>query len=441
MKTGPTAARFPDGRDISKSVEPEERAKRAGPEGRRLSRRRLLATASGALLATGAGCVHASGSELPGTFAVEWTTNKPDSYEGNHHDLAAATVDGDWRIAVPQNGINGADDCGVVTYDGSGTEVWRQRLPSEHCGPHAIGDVGVGDLTAADGPEFYAATSTGDVVGYDARGGDEQFRAPAIDSIGFSAPVVTHLGADDEPILLVADFQGPLSAMSGEGSVRHSIPLERPVYVDPMVADVTADGRDNVLVNHGAYPNRVVCFDPEWTVAWEATQEKAPRSWTQFERNAGPAIATVDGNTVRAVDGGDGSLAWSTEVGEGLLEAHVGGADGSQLFVSAPDATLRALDVDTGDIRWAETIADDESRMSPPVVASLADGESSTVVAAGYDGTVTAFDDEGEMLAREELDTRLYTQPVPVDFTGSGTEDVLVLFGDARVAALSYEPR
>lgn len=418
-----------------------------GTGGGRLSRRRLLVSASGALLASAGGCLNVASSEEPDTLAVEWITDKPDSYEGNHHDLATARVDGDLRIAVPQNGLDGSDQCGVVTYDGIGTEVWRQQLPSEHCNAHAVGDIGVGDLTASGGPEFFTPTESGDVVGYDARGGDERFRAAVIESIGFSAPVVARLGQSDEPVLLVADFEGPLSAIAANGSVLKSVSVERPVYVHPMVADVTGDGAANVVVSHGAYPNEVVCYDREWAVEWVAEQEQATRSWIRFERDAGSAIATLDGNTVRALDGADGSLAWSTDVGDDLTEAHVGGADDRQLYVSAPDATLRALDVETGEIRWAEGIGGDESRMAPPAVGSVAGTESSsgssrgssTVVAVGYGGTVTAFDDSGELLGRRDLDTDLYTQPVPVDLTGSGTEEVLVLFGDARVAALSFE--
>ena len=387
-----------------------------------------------------AGCLESGGAELPGSLSIEWTSETATEYEGNHHAMTTATVDGQPVVGVPRNGLDDSEDCGVVAVDATGGVLWSDALPPEHCNAHAIGDVGVGDLDGDGRHEFLAATETRGAFALDAATGEEAFRQNLLDSIGYSAPVVADFAGDGTPELAVVDFVGNLSVVRADGSVAWTRELERPVYVTPIVADVTGDGAPNLVVNHGRRPSEVACFDGDGGIAWRTEQEDASRTWSLVEREAGPALAAATvGDDLLLLDGSDGARRWTAKMDTRVA---VGGSDRHRVYAAARDGAVRALDVDDGGVRWTEQVTDEGVRMPAPAVGAVTGGESTNVVATAYDGTVAVLDGEtGELLARRQLDADLYTKPVTADVTDDGTDEILVLYGDARVTALSYEER
>lgn len=402
-----------------------------------LARRRLLERLAGGGALLLAGCLDAGREELPGDISVKWVSETATGYGGNHHAIAVANVDGGPVIGVPLNGQDDTGACGVVALNGTGEVRWRRSLPSEHCTPHAVGDLAVGEFASGARPAFLTATETRDAFAYDAATGEETFREELLNSIGFSAPVPADLDGDGTPELVVVDFEGSLAVARPDGSVAWSKELEGIVYDAPIVADLTGDGSLDVAVNHGRQPGVVVCFDGEGEPHWRTELERVSITWSLVESNEGPALAAATGGDVVLLDGPTGEPRWTTSVGE---RAMVGDSDAERAYATARDGKVRALGLGDGAVAWTRRVTDEDVRMPAPALGAVAADGAARVLAAAYDGTVAVLDAEsGELLARQKLDASLYTQPVAADVTGDGADEILVLYGDGRVAALSYE--
>lgn len=401
-----------------------------------LRRRTLLARLlpAGGVLA--AGCLNAGRSTTPGSLSVEWVGGDAATYDGNHHGMAAADVDGRPVLGVPRNDFD-EEGCDVVAIDDSGQVLWDVPLAMGDCNPHAIGHVGVGAPNGDDRPAFLVAMEAGDVIAYDAATGQETFRATdLLESIGFSAPVATDLSGDGTPELAVTDFAGNLSIVRPDGSIVWTAALESPVHLTPIAADLTTDGDPNLAVNSGRLPGEVICFDGDGEVAWRAERDDAALSWSLVERRDTSAIALTDRDRVALLDGRTGESLWSTALDR---DARVGPGDGNSVFATARDGVVRALDLGDGTVRWETKLSEERVRMVSPAVGAVSGGSTTNVVATTYDGTVAVLDaTAGELLASRELDVGLFTPPVLVDVTEDGRDDVLLLYGDARVGALTY---
>lgn len=403
-----------------------------------VSRRSLLKSGGIAGALSLAGCVDSGQGVLPGDLNVEWESDTAVEYDGNHHAIASATVDGEPIIAIPRNDIDDSPNCGVTAIDEGGAVRWLDSLPSEHCNAHAIGDIGVGDLDADGRPEFLTATEFRGVSAFDAVSGEKTFEANLLESIGFSAPVVGDFTSDGTNELAVVDFVGNFVVVRPDGSVAWTKELDRPVYVTPIIGDLTGDGSLNLAVNTDRLPSRIVCFHGDGEIAWEAQQEDAALTWTLAERRAGPAIVSTSRDTVLMVDGQNGERVWSTTIGDELRRALVGPADHSRVYVTADDGAIRALSLDTGETVWTSRVTDG-ARMVAPVTGAITGDGRSAVAAATRDGTVAVLEGEsGDLLARRRLAADLYTAPITADVTGNGRDEILVPYGDGRVAALAY---
>lgn len=387
-----------------------------------------------------AGCLGSGQPEPPGELTVEWTSKTASNFEGNHHAMAVATVDGQPVIGVPLNGHDDSGECGVVAVDASGAVHWERPFPSDHCNAHAIGDLGVGDLDGDGSPELVAATQRQGVFAYDVATGAETFRQDLLESIGYTPPIVADLTDDEMPELAVVDFAGNLSVVRADGSVVWTYGLDQPVLAPPLVGDLTADGTPNLAINHGDRPTEVVCFTGEGDIAWRTAYQYGSTSWTLVDRSDGLALAMAHRDAIVVMDGSNGHEHWSSRVGDGLEEARVGDADHDSVYVTAPDGIARALALDDGALRWTGRVTDEAVRMTAPTVGTLTDEDTTHVVAAAYDGTVAVFDaTAGDVLARRSLDTAVYTSPVLTDLDRDGLDEIVLLYGDGRVATLSYQ--
>lgn len=404
-----------------------------------VSRRTLLKSGGFTGALTLAGCVGSNEPDPPGSLYVEWESDTAVEYDGNHHAMASVIVDGKPIVGIPRNDLDESPNCGVTAIDRDGEVRWQDALPPEHCNAHAIGDVGTGDLDGNGRPEFLTATETAGVAAFDAISGEKTFEADLLESIGFSAPVVGDFTNDNSRELAAVDFIGNLVVVRPDGSVVWTQELDRPVHVTPIVGDLTDDGSVNLAVNTGRLPSRITCFHGDGEVAWEAEQEDAALTWTLVERQAGLAIASASRDTVHLIDGKNGDSVWSTTIGDDLRRVQVGAADKSHVYVSAPDGTVRALSHDSGEVEWMSHVTDSEARMVAPATGAITSDDQLAVAAATRDGLVVVLDAEsGDLLARGDVASDLYSAPISTDVTGDGRDEVLVLYGDGRVAALSY---
>lgn len=409
-----------------------------GPD-RRLSRRRLLAVAGAGVASPVAGCLF-SADDYEGHLTTDWVSETGTAYTENHHRVATADVDGEAHIAIPREDASDGEACGIVVIDAEGNEVWHDRLPAELCGGHSVADIGTGDLSGNGRPEFFLPNLTGDVSGYDAETGEETFSASVIESIGYSSPVIAELGDRDEADLIVTDFEGNLSVLRADGSARWGHEITSPVYASPIVSDVTGDGRSEIVIDHGSHPGYVVCLDGEGEEIWRTEKRDSALRMSTISLESGPAIVTTDREEAVCLAGADGQRQWSRPVGGDHADVRIGASADERVFAAASDGAVYALDWEDGSIAWSQQVSDDE-RMAAPAVGRITGDRDPVVIGCAYDGTVAVISAEsGEILARRELDVGVFTPPVTIAQNNSSDEVILLLYEDARLAALSYEP-
>lgn len=210
------------------------------------------------------------------------------------------------------------------------------------------------------------------------------------------------------------------------------------MWKGPFVTDFTGDGNLDVAVNHGRRAGEVVLFNAAGDVHWRTDLEGSSVTWTVVDRDRSPGIVVATRNGyVERLDGATGDIEWSSEIADRVA---VGAADGDHVYASAKDGAVRGIALEEGTERWTTQVSDDEVRMPGPAVGAITERDAPAVVAATYDGHIGVCDAEsGDLLARREFDVGFYTPPVTTDITGDGRDEILVLHGDGRVAALSYE--
>lgn len=387
-----------------------------------------------------------SADDHPGDLTREWVSDTATEYDGNHHDIAVATVDGEPVVGVPRSDLDGSERCGLVALDGSGDVDWQHRFPPEHCTPHAIGDVTVGSLSAGDDPAFFAATEQETVLGVDAGTGTRTFQHETT-SLGFSAPVVADLTGDGGRELAVVDFSGLVQVVRPDGTTLWSTDVGRSVLVDPVAADVTGDGATELVVSSRPEESRgglITVFDATGTRLWNATLERPATSVSSAadagsENATGPETRLVVPTRDATVVGLDaaGERTWSRSFDD---RGTVGASTGETAYLSTADGSVHALDVTDGSVRWTRSVAGDVRQLSPPVLGDATNDGTPEVAVTGSDGTIAILDaDGGDVLAGHDAGEPIHVAPALVDVTGDGSPEILVLYGDGRVAAYSFE--
>lgn len=368
-----------------------------------------------------------------GRLTSLWTSATETTYTQNHHGFATVVVNESPLIAIPRNDIDGSTNCGAVGIDAHGDVVWEQSVSPSQCNPHALGDVGVGNFTAESTPEFVVATETGVFV-LDSLTGSPEFTRDVLSSISYSAPVVVQ-SADATPRLIAIDFAGNLTVLERDGTIAWTKDLNQPVFVSPLVADVTGDGAPNILINHGRRSSDIVCFDVTGQEVWSESVADSVSWWTVTHSTAHPGIVASVNDSVVFVDG-SGTVQWDRKIGRNPA---VGASNHNAVFVGVRDGTLRSVSLESGSVNWTSRVTDASGHIPAPVLGRIRSSANRSVIAAARDGTLGTFDAEsGELLARKQLSDTIYTSPRLLDITRDGTQDILVLTGTAQIKAFSY---
>jgi outer membrane protein assembly factor BamB len=147
---------------------------------------------------------------------------------------------------------------------------------------------------------------------------------------------------------------------------------------------------------------------------------------------------------VTAFDGASGETDWSRDIGAFAAVHALGDGDGDgeqEVYATARDGVLRALNAETGETEWTTTLTTADVQMTPPPAMGDVDGDGDPeLVAPSNDGVVNVVDPaDGSVLATHEREATINTHPDLADTDDDGDPEAFVMYADGRVAGFDFE--
>lgn len=395
----------------------------------------------------GIAAVTLSGSGTPdGALTERWMSDTERDNKINHHPVGVGP-DGDVIVApvatiAPNNSRLSPTSCSLNRLaPQDGAVSWQTTTPPSDCFMHAISQPAIGDVDADGSVEVVAATNQNATIVYDADSGDELARIP-LSTYGYGRPTIANVTGESEPDIVTVDIDGYVVVAGGDGDIHWTHALNETVTSVPVAADIDADGRPEVVVGTA---ERTVALNADGSLAWESGTPGHELDTGQTDDDEATEIFASSGKGLVALDGRDGSVEWEKSVrgGTTLSLAAVGDGDDdgtAEVYFSEPGNVVGALSADSGEQEWSTRLAPEENTVTPsPVLGDLTGDGSQELVTVTNGGTVTILSPEsGSQLAVYQRDVPVWTFPTVADITDSPGEEILVRYGDGRVAALEY---
>lgn len=375
-----------------------------------------------------------------------WVSDTATATEGNHHAPAVARVGSRSIVLAPISGQAGTDQCSLTALSGAdGSIEWRYEVPATNCTIHSVADPTVADSNGDGRMEVLATTTEQILVDLDLDDGTME-RTNELSTYGYTRPVIVDLNDDGTSETVVVDAKGVAFAFDGTETM-WTTDLAGQVWSQPAVDDFDADGDPEIAVGLGsATGGSVVVLEANGTESWRLDGIEGSVTWlTTGQADDDEAVelvaATAKGRVV-CLDGVDGAEAWHRDGADFAAVEAFGDGDGDgepEVYVTAKDATVTAVDASTGDDEWSTTLTTERVQMTPPPVLGDVDGDGSDeLVVASNDGVVSIVDPAaGGVLATYDRDVMVYAPPVVADLDGRGGDEIVVTYGDGRVVALN----
>jgi outer membrane protein assembly factor BamB len=381
-----------------------------------------------------------------GTLDERWVSNTSTAILGNHHAPAAGTIDGEGMVFAPVSGSGNGSSCRLVAMTAdSATPQWRYTVPSANCTIHSVADPTLADFDT-DGTKEVVATTTEDLVtALDPKTGRQEFTYNLTD-YGYTQPLVADVTGNGTDEIVVVDFRGTAFVLRPNGTAVWTRKLDAKTEAQPAVADFTGDNESEVTVGAG---QKVVLLDRNGTVSWNRTKpfESSVTWMTTGQADGDRAVeivaATFDGRVV-ALDGRRGAVQWSRDLGD-LAAVHAfgdGDGDGAaEVYAVAKDGKLRGLNASDGTVEWTTQLTAEDVPMTPPPSMGDIDGDGAPeLVAVTNNGIVSVVDpNSGNIRASYERNVPIYVHPTIANTDDDRAAELYATYGDGRVVAFSYE--
>ncbi|GAA0290776.1 PQQ-binding-like beta-propeller repeat protein [Halarchaeum salinum] len=385
------------------------------------------------ILALGGVAGYAFLSQSGGALSVEWVSETPRPNQVNHHPVTAVVSDGRVDIVAPVSSVAGKDArCRVTMLNANGSIRWQRAIDPDQCAIHGIGDAVITDATGDGNADVLVPTTENRLYVYNATDGATEWKQN-LTSFGYAGPVVLE---SPRRLIIQPDFQGMVFGITANGSVAWRHDLNETVLANPEQIDVPDIPEPTVVIGSSS---NVTVLSANGTVVWKRT---ARATWLATGHSAGRDVVITSGGSTITAFTANGTQLWQRENWTRPSLGHVadGDADGTpEVYVGSGGDAVAALNVTTGATEWRTDLAIDANMLPPPAVGDV-DGDSAReVVAVTNGGTVHVMNpNTGEIRASYRRDVAVWAEPTLFDIDNDGSEEILVMYGDGRVVALSY---
>lgn len=380
-----------------------------------------------------------------GTLSEQWVSETSRNYQQNHHPVMAAEVENETIIVAPINElstIEGLTDtsCALVRLDPSnGDTEWQAGLPADNCTNHALTEPGIDDIDGDGTLEVLSATGDHRLVAHDADTGAEEWRHP-LTMLGYSKPATADLLPSDGKEVVVVDLRGGLFVVHADGTTAWNHDHDASTWADPQVADFDGDGDLEIAVGTG---DAIYLYEADGELVWETERSARFLATGQADEDEPPELYAASIENVVALEGSDGEEVWSRGL-DTVTKMHSvgdGDEDGTdEVYLGLSGGTVRALDAADGSDEWSTQFPGENRITPPPTLGDVGGDPSPELVVGTQEGVVYVLDpNSGEQLATYERDIPIWTYPVFADIDDDPDDEILIMYGDGRVVALSFE--
>ena len=380
-------------------------------------------------------------------ISESWVSDTPRDNEFNHHAVGAGP-DGAVIVApvaeVPGPNVSMSDtSCALVRLDpGTGETLWRSGISPDDCASHALTEPTIEDVDGDGTVEVVVSTTEEAIIVYDGADGSEEWRV-SLPTYGYGRPTVANVTAAPGPEVVTSDIGGNVLVANGDGTPEWRFPVETTtlndtnVYAAPVVDDVDADGKQEILIGSRS---GAVLLAADGTVEWINEQPATYITAADVDDDDPLEVFTAGSGSVRALDGNTSSEEWTRSLGyTRIREAADADDDGSiELYAGHSSGTVYALDAGSGDTEWSSSVSRSNGTIIPSPVLGDTDGNGDEeVVAVSNDGGVRVLDPRsGAVLGVYEREVPIWTVSTLVDIDDDGSVEILAHYGDGRVVAL-----
>lgn len=397
------------------------------------------------LLLVGGGFYALMETSASGTLSEQWVSDTSRTYQQNHHPVMAETYEDEAIIVAPINELSTIDgltdtSCSLVRLDPSnGNTDWQAGLPADNCTNHALTEPAIDDIDGDGTYEVLSATGDRRLVAHDAETGRELWRHPTT-SLGYSKPATADLLPSDGKEVVVVDLRGGLFVVHANGTTAWQRIHDESTWADPQIADFDGDGDPEIAVGTDS---AIYLYEADGELVWEKDISARFLATGQADEDETPELFVTSIDDVIALQGENGETAWSQNVGSVAKMHSVGDGDEDgtdEVYLGLSGGTVLALDGTDGREEWSTEFPGENRIMPPPTLGDVGGGASPELVIGTQEGAVYVLDpDSGEQLASYEREIPVWTYPVLADIDEDSDDEILIMFGNGRVAALSFE--